>query len=312
MVRHGRITSFSSDVRRELAATLPAYEHCRRALLTGILRTAGSFHLHGRGEVHIEVDVALNVVARRTFELLRLAGATTEVRPYRADRFGGERRYAIVVDRDEESMRALRDAGALTAAGTPMHDLAADVLRRTCCRRAYLRGAFMVGGSVAPPHRAAHLAVRAHDLDAARRLQSLARRDDVRLAILERPGHALAYTKRRETISDLLAKLGAQEGALRLAEAGVMASVRESANRSANADAGNLGRQIRAARQQLDAVAALRAGGRLGNLPEKLLEAAELREAHPELSLADLAEATSVPKPTLARRLRALVELAGG
>jgi DNA-binding protein WhiA len=186
------------------------------------------------------------------------------------------------------------------------------VLRRSCCRRAYLRGAFMAGGSVAPPGRAAHLELRAHDLDAARRLQSLARRDGVRLATHERSGHAFAYAKRVETISDLLAKLGAQEAALRLAEAGVMAIVRESANRSANADAGNLGRQVRATREQLDAISALRAGGRLGGLSEPLLEAAEMREAHPELSLADLAAATAVPKPTLARRLRALVELAGG
>jgi DNA-binding protein WhiA len=312
MTRSGRIASFSSEVRRELAATLPREEHCRRALLAGILRTAGSFHLHGRGEVHVEIDLALNVVARRTFELLRLAGATAEVRPYSADRFGGERRFAVVVDGDEASMRTLRAAGALTAEGRPMHDLPAEVVRRSCCRRAYLRGAFMAGGSVAPPRRAAHLELRAHDMDGARRLQTLARRDGVRLAVHQRSGHALAYAKRLETISDLLAELGAQEAALRLAEAGVMANVRESANRFANADAGNLGRQIRAAREQLDAIAALRGSGRLAGLSEPLLEAAELREAHPELSLADIAEAAALPKPTLARRLRALVELAGG
>lgn len=290
----------------------PEAEHCRRALLAGILRTSGSFHLQGRGAAHVEVDVALNIVARRTFELLRLAGASSEIHAYSAGRFGGEQRFTIVIDSDEGSMHAIRAAGALTEAGTPRRELPAELVRRACCRRAFLRGAFIAGGSVAPPRRAAHLELRTHDLDGARRLQALARRDGVRLGVQERAGHAMAYAKKLETISDLLAELGAQEAALRLAEAGVMASVRESANRSANADAGNLGRQIRATRAHLDAIAALRGGGRLAGLPDVLLEMVELREAHPELSLGDLAELSGVPKPTLARRLRTLVELAGG
>lgn len=166
-------------------------------------------------------------------------------------------------------------------------------MRRACCRVAYLRGALVAAGSVSGPGRDAHLELRAHERHAAETGPSCGSRRarGIALAVRERPDHAAAYAKRHETIADLLALLGAGEGALVLAEADVVARKREVANRQTNAETANLRRQVAAAGAQLDAIAALRAAGALEGLPAALLVAAALREEHREATLGELRRA---------------------
>jgi DNA-binding protein WhiA len=128
--------------------------------------------------------------------------------------------------------------------------------------------------------------------------------------VRDRARHAAAYAKRLDTIADLLARIGADDAALRLAEADVVARAKERANRTANCDAANLGRQVAATRRQLDAIDELEASGELDALPAVLREAAALRREHPGAALQELAELAEppVPKPTIAARLRRVVE----
>jgi hypothetical protein len=130
--------------------------------------------------------------------------------------------------------------------------------------------------------------------------------------VRDRGDHAAAYAKRLETIADLLARIGAGDAALRLAEAEVVARTRETANRRANADTANIRRLISASSRQLDAIDRLAERGDLGRLAPTLQDAAALRQAHPERPLAELAADARPPlsKATLAGRLRRLEELA--
>ena len=79
--------SFAEDVRAELCETLPRADHCRLAQLAGLLRFAGAFHLQGRGDVHVRLDLGSPAAARRAVSLLRERGATCEVRTYHERRF---------------------------------------------------------------------------------------------------------------------------------------------------------------------------------------------------------------------------------
>ena len=304
--------SFSDEVRSELCAHLPVDAGARRALLAAVLRTAGSFHLHGRGQVHVEVDLGLTAAARRTVELLRGLGGTCEIRSYRAPRFGGAARFRIVVGGDGRTLRVLRDLGVLTASHGPVSEPPPRLLAGPVRRAAYLRGAFVAAGSVAAPRRPAQLERRTHDLAGAELLQRLAAAADVPLMVRDRGDHAAAYTKRLETIADLLARIGAGDAALRLAEAEVVARTRETANRRANADTANIRRLISASARQLDAIDRLSESGVLERLAPPLQDAAALRRAHPERPLAELAAEAWPPlsKATLAGRLRRLEELA--
>jgi DNA-binding protein WhiA len=303
---------FTEDVREELASAMPPRPCCRRALLSAIVRSAGAFHLHGRGQVHVEVELVAGPAARRAVELLRAAGATCEIRTHREARFGGSQRVDIVCASDAVTLGALREAGVLNARNTPMGRPPRRVVGRSCCRRAYLRGSFIAAGSVSAPRRPVHLELRAHDEAAAADLAGLAAAEGLELRVRDRPSFAIAYAKRLETVEDFLTIVGAPQAAIRLAEGEVVSQARGGANRQANAETANLRRQVIAARRQLHAIAVLRDEGRLERLSTPLLEAAMLREQHPELPLAELAAGADppLPKPTLAGRLRALVELA--
>jgi DNA-binding protein WhiA len=304
--------SFSEQVRDELSSAPPERDCCRRALLCGLLRTAGSYHLRGRGEIHVEVDLPAGPSARRVVELVRGMGGSCEIRTHRERRFGTGQRVDITLGADAATLGLLVASGVLTRSYAPKGRPPARVTGRGCCRAAYLRGAFVAAGTVASPRRPVHLEIRTHDAEAAVDVADLAATAGITLRVRERPTHSLAYTKRLETVEDLLALIGAHDAALRLAEGEVVSRAKEDANRQANAETANLRRQIIAARRQLAAIGTLRVAGALDRLPPDLLRAAELRAEHPELPLGELAAVPSPPlsKPTLAGRLRRLEQLA--
>jgi cell division protein WhiA len=302
--------SLSEDLRHELAAITPRSECDRLAELSGLFHSAGSEHFKGRGEVSVHLDVADPAVARRAFSLLRTFGVSSEIRTYRRRSLEGGMRYQLHVAGDGRALEVLREAGVLSARLTPLEHPPRRVVSRSCCRRAYVRGALLGGGSLSGP-RSPHLEIRSAGLDGARFLAGLVEREGVRLGVLDRGRHAVAYAKGLETIADVLALAGANETVLLFEERAVVAATRSRANRLANADHANLVRTSRAAHDQLRAVERLRRSGELARLPARLQEIAELRERHPTLSLRELALKCRPPttKAAAHRRLRKLQDL---
>ena len=135
-----------------------------------------------------------------------------------------------------------------------------------------------------------------------------------KLDLLDRRDHSLAYARGIDRIAGTLALVGASDAALALEERAVVGETKARANRQTNADQANLVRTSRAAHAQLEAVRRLRHDSRLGGLPPRLREAADLRLRHPSLPLRELArkcepEAT---KATMHQRLQRLIAIAGG
>ena len=305
--------SLSEDVRGELAAIEPRKACCRLAELSALVRTAGSIHLLGSGRIAVHLELASPAVARRAFSLLRAFGVPCELRTYRRRAFDRAARFQIHLADDARAVQALNEAGILGARLAPLERPPRRVVARSCCRAAYLRGAFLAAGSVSGP-RGAHLGLRTADLDGARFLAALGAEEGFVLGVHERRGHALAYAKAGDTVAELLAFVGAQDAALRLGEDAVLASTRARANRLANADHANIGRASRAAEAQLRAIERLRGQGRLAQVSPELRELAELRARHPTLSLGELAARCRPPatKAAAHRRLAKLQRLAEG
>ena len=303
--------SLSENVRNELAAIEPRKACCRLAELSALVRGAGSVHLRGRGRVAVHLELASPAVARRAFSLLRAYVVPAEIRTYQRRAFDRATRFQLHVGDDARALQALNEAGILGAHLKPLERPPARVVGRSCCRAAYLRGAFLASGSVSGG-RSAHVELRAVDGDGAGVLAELAAAEGFTLGVAERRGHALAYAKATETIADLLAFVGAQDAALQFGERAVVASTRSRANRLANADHANLGRASRAAEQQLRAIERLRADGRLEHVARELRELAELRARHPTLPLSELARRCRPPatKAAAQRRLAKLRHLA--
>jgi DNA-binding protein WhiA len=301
----------SEDVREELAAIAPQRDCDRLAELSALFHAAGSLHLRGAGEWALHLDLGSGAAARRAFALLRDSGIRSEIRTYRRRAFDTATRYQLHVDGTEAALSVLTAAGVVDRRHGPLDRPPRRVVGRSCCRAAYLRGAFLGAGSLSLG-RSPHLEMRTAAGESAALLARLADTEGIELAVAARESHAVAYAKSWEAIESLLALIGAAEAVLTLEERAVVAETRERANRLANADHANLVRTGRSARRQLTAVERLRAEGWLADLPDALREAAELRLRHPTASLRELSTRTDPPasKAALHRRLRALEELA--
>jgi DNA-binding protein WhiA len=301
----------SDDLRAELAAIAPTRACCRLAEISALFHSAGSVHLHGRGEIGLHLDLGTSAVARRTFTLLRELGIQSEIRTYRRRAFDRATRYQLHVSGDPQALATLAEAGVLTARHAPVERPPKRVVGRSCCRGAYLRGALLGGGSLSGP-RSPHLELRSASLEGAEFLRSVGAAAGARLGVLDRGRHAVAYAKSLDGIELILAAAGAGDAVLALEERAIVAAARAEANRLANSDHANLVRTSRAAQRQLEAIRALTAVGALERLPDRLQEVARLRVRHPTLSFRELAARCDPPatKASVHRRLRKLEELA--
>jgi DNA-binding protein WhiA len=303
--------SLASDARSELAAVVPVRRCDRLAELSGLFHTAGTVHLLGRGALSFHLDLAESAVARRAFAILRSLRVDAEIRTYTRRRLEKMIRTQLLVAGAPHAIEVLSQAGVLGREGLPLDRPPGHVVARPCCRSAYLRGAFLGGGSLSGP-RSPHLEVRTPLHAGSAFVRSVASAAGVRMRVLDRESHSAAYAKSWDAIEAFLSVAGASETVLALEERALVAGLRADANRAANADHANLVRQSRSARTQLDAADLLRDAGALEGLAPTLQEAAELRLRHPSLSLRELAVRADPPvtKAAMAGRMARLVALA--
>ncbi|TMB60549.1 MAG: DNA-binding protein WhiA [Chloroflexi bacterium] len=180
-------------------------------------------------------------------------------------------------------------------------------LRKACCRRAYLRGLFLAGGSLSAGHSGYLLELRPPRGEAtrARRLLIAA---GLAPRARSRRGRAVLMLRSAEAIAAFLRLTGATETLLRFEARRVQREVRGRTNAAVNAESANLARTVAAAREQTAAIRALARTGRLARLPSELRGAAAARTHAPEATLSQLAARVSTTKWSMRQRLRRLVE----
>ena len=180
------------------------------------------------------------------------------------------------------------------------------------CQTAFFRGAFLAGGSVTDPGKSYHLELATSHAAVGRESIALLRELGFTPKDTQRKGNHVTYFKQSDHIEDFLTTIGALVSAMEIMTAKLERDLRGSVNRRVNCDAANLDKTVEAARWQMDAIYRLEERGMLEDLPEKLKEAVDLRMAHPELTLSQLAELCTPPvsKSALNHRLRKLAQLA--
>jgi len=260
-----------------------------------------SFHL----------DLAESAVARRAYSILKDLRVASEIRTYHRRSFDRAARTQLLVAGSAHAIEVLTQAGVLGEGGLPLDRPPGKVVARTCCRSAYLRGAFLGAGSLSGPA-SPHLEIRTPLHAGAAFVRSVASAAGIRLRVADRDSHSIAYAKGWDAIESYLSVSGASEMVLALEERALVAELRAEANRLANADHANLVRQSRSARSQLEAVELLEEEGVLDGLAPALQSAADLRRRHPSLSSRELAGRAEPPvtKAAMAARLARLVALA--
>ena len=184
------------------------------------------------------------------------------------------------------------------------------LLEDECCRTAFLRGAFLAGGSVTDPEKRYHLELDTGHAQASREVAALLTEMGFLPHRVRRGGSSVIYFKQSEHIEDLLTTIGAPAAAMDIMTAKVDKEIRNGANRAMNCDMANVNKTIDAALEQKNAIQRLQENGRLERLPEKLRQTALLRLQYPEMSLSQLAEKCDPPvtKSCMNHRMRKLLE----
>ncbi len=291
--------SFAADVKGELCRAPLNRKCCAQAEAYGVLLYCNTF---ARGEVRIMTEN--DAFAKRLPQLFKKAFRVTFDRLPEGE---GKRIFSIT---DPRKLSAIDQA-----VGSGPEDLALHinfaVLEESCCRLSFLRGAFLAGGSVTDPRKGYHLELTTSHLSASREMLALMREMELEPKAARRKGNAVIYFKQSDRIEDFLTAIGAPVCAMEVMNAKLEKDLRGSVNRRVNCDAANLDKAVEAALAQVEAIRRLEERGELAQLPDKLREAARLRLAHPEDTLAQLAEQCDPPvtKSALNHRLRKLVEL---
>ncbi len=273
--------SFTDEVKAELANVQPARPCCQEAELTAMVEALAG----GTGEAPLTLRIPRNAVARKVVHLARVAGGRVET----VRKGATEKRPSYRLRLTPPIGRASRDA---------------------CCARAILRGAFLARGLLGNPDDAYHLEMALPE-EAGALVTTAASRAGIALKRTARRGRAVYYLKGAEPISRLLGLMGANRAVMRFENDRILRDMRSQANRRANSETANLDKRLRAALQQRDAIRRLKTrDSRLQSLPPALREVAELRLAHPQAGLREVAELAQVSKSAVANRLRRLVALA--
>jgi len=162
---------------------------------------------------------------------------------------------------DSQKISRVFDAFGLDATRSTAMRLNRAVLEEDCCRCAFLRGAFLAGGSVADPSRRYHLELVTPHLNLSREIMALLQEMDLEPKVTTRKANYVIYFKFSERIENFLTRIGAPNCALQIMTAKVEKEVRNQINRQVNCEAANISKTVSAAGTQLDAINVLKIGG---------------------------------------------------
>ncbi|WP_313990816.1 DNA-binding protein WhiA [uncultured Selenomonas sp.] len=302
--------SFASDVKNALSRTDTERVCCQTAELAALLRMGASMVTDGAHGLGLRFAADNAAVARRVLRLLRTMDEALETSVAMERRPQLRRRTYIVNIAAGAAVAPLLTRLGFLEGGTLRAGTDMALLRRKCCRAAYLRGAFLGGGSVNRPEASCHLELTARSAAMGRALHTLLRRLQFPVGLTDRRDTYVVYLKEGDAVMDFLALIGAEEAAEEIEVARNLKEVRAQVNRLVNVETANLQRAVDAAAQQCAAIARLAAAGRLSALPEDLRETAEMRRAHPEISMAELAALCHISKSGMSHRLRRICAMA--
>lgn len=308
--------SFSARAKDELARIDTLRRPCcMRAELAALCYMCGKVTLLSGGGFRLTVESENSVVAKRVFRLLRKRyNAQPGLRTARHNRLGGRNVYRVLLEGDEARM-VLTDMGLLASgARLPIREPALPVLTRMedCCKRAFLRGAFLGGGSIASPDKEYHLEFVTADEQLAEALSHLLGEMGLRAPTVRRKGTVVVYLKDGDQIVELLSILGAHVALCELENVRILKGLRNQVNRVTNCDSANITKTLNAADRQLQAIAIIQDTMGLDRLPQPLREIAEERLRHPEVTLQELGEGLDPPvgKSGVNHRLKRLEAIA--
>jgi len=307
--------TFSGKVKEELARHQSEREHCMIAEISAIISMCGKVTIDSREQYAVKVRTENISVARKYFTLLKKTFNIDTETFVSQNRNRGNVSYTIIIKKHEDAMRVLKASKLMDENGEISEEFSVEknnVFRRSCCKRAYLRGAFLAAGSMSHPEKSYHIEFVCAMQEKARQLRNLMKGFKLDAKVILRKRSYIVYIKEGSQIVDLLNIMEAPIALMEMENVRIVKEMRNSVNRQVNCETANLNKTVSAAVKQIEDITFIEQTIGLAKLPESLQEIAELRLANPNASLKELGDMLSEPigKSGVNHRLRKLSEIA--
>jgi len=303
--------SFSLTVKNELCRIEMADKCCLASELEGVINTNGILKKEQRG-LYIQLTTENSAFARRVFSIIKvLYKVNPQVAIRKSKRLKKHVLYSVsmpVNDSLKNNIMQYENSSLNTA-----HSLPADGNKaNSCCKRAYLRGAFLAGGSISDPEKTYHLEISCRTRATAVELKKLINSFGLNSKIIKRKSGFITYLKEGENIADFLNIIYAHNALLEFENIRILKEMRNNVNRIVNCETANLEKTVNASVRQVEKIKYIKEHIGLENLPDSLREIAELRLKYSDANLVELGKMLNPPlgKSGVNHRLRKLERIA--
>ena len=308
--------SFSSEVKDELGKYVSRNKHCQIAELAAIIHYQGHLTRGDRGQLQLQILTENLSVLRKSFTILNKA-FNIETSEMEEECLLNHKNsvYTIVLEKEEDIMSIFHAIKLIDEEGV-LHDLrdrvSSEILEQYCCRRAYMRGAFLCIGSMSDPMKGYHLELVCNNRYQAEQIQEVLILFGLDAKIIARKKYFVVYIKEGSNIVDFLGICKARVALMNLENLRIVKEMRNSINRKVNCETANIAKTVNAAAKQIEDIIFIRDYVGFSKLPDTLREMAQVRLEYPESSLKELGQYLDPPvgKSGVNHRLRKLCEIA--
>ena len=303
--------SFSGMVKEELSKQISTARHCNIAETAALLSACGKITADGT----LRMQTENSAVIRKYFTLLKKTfNIETEIAVRESRQMKKGHVYFVELKEDRQ-IHALLLGTKLSvdrADGETLYLENSLITQQTCCKRAFIRGAFLASGSMSDPEKAYHFEIVCPDEGKAGQLQTLIRSFHIDAKVVQRKKSYVVYVKEGAQIVDMLAVMEANVALMNLENIRIVKEMRNSVNRKVNCEMANINKTVNAAVKQIEDIKLIESKMGFHNLNEGLAEIAELRLQYPEATLKELGMMLNpqVGKSGVNHRLRKLSSIA--
>ena len=291
--------SFSSKVKEELSKECNSPRHCCIAETAAIISMCGKVIFDEKDHVRIEIHTENVTVARKYFTLLKKTyNINTDISIRHSSSLNKNRSYVLSVNDDETARKILMTCRLMKPFGVIEEDFSISdslIIQRECCKRAFIRGAFLAAGSVSDPVKTYHCEIVCLSEAKAKQLQMIMETFNINARVIKRRKYFVVYVKDSSQVVDLLNIMGAYNALMDMENVRIVKDMRNNVNRKVNCETANINKTVSAAVKQIEDIRFIQMSSAFDELPESLQEMAELRVRYPEATLAELGQLLDTP-----------------
>lgn len=305
--------SFSSKTKNELVRKMFENKCCQLAEASALIRMSGTIQLVGLKRVNLRITTENPAIARLVFTLFKKRfHVNTEVLVKKNKVLKRGNTYVILITNANTILEKLGIINCENENFSINYKLPKELLTNECCNRAYLRGAFLGGGSVSDPEKAYHLEIVTHNEEFSEELMKLINSYQLTSKVILRKNSYVIYLKEGDQIVDLLNIIGAHNALLSFENIRIVKQMRNNVNRIVNCETANLSKIVEASLRQIQNIQYIQKKSGLKILPDSLREIAELRLRYKDASLKELGQKLNPPvgKSGVNHRLRKIDKIA--